>query len=218
MNSAGHLQAFTKALAQDHELVLEMAAILRRAQQFNIDYRSRTRRRLRERSRLLVHNIKRHRGFLYRVGLDAVRDRDSLAAIDHLLGRALRDAVSFHWALSTADLLAPEKEPELDALIAVRWLLAESMTVASTLAARPARRTSLPMSQLIARLGARLLPWEERQRYLDEYLSELDELAQDGPRRAQLGHALRLLVRAPALRWALRRAPETPLYAYRESR
>lgn len=212
MNRAAQFRAFTQALARDHKLAVEMDTILRRAQALNIDFRGRARQRLRERVQLLVNSLNRHCVFLRNL------DPDARTAVNHLLFRAYKDVVAFGWALEGTVALDPEKEPELDALIAVRWLLAESMTVAATLAEVVTRPASLPASQLIARVGARLLPWEERQRYLDEYLSELDELARESSRRAQLGHALRLLVRVPALRWELKRASETQLYAYRETR
>ncbi|MFE0025412.1 hypothetical protein [Amycolatopsis sp. NPDC059021] len=74
----------------------------------------------------------------------------------------------------------------------------------------PARRPIARGPQRAISWASRILPPADRERYFDEYLSELDELAQSAhPHRAQLMYAFRLLVRIPALRIALRaKAPE----------
>ncbi|WP_020636668.1 hypothetical protein [Amycolatopsis alba] len=62
------------------------------------------------------------------------------------------------------------------------------------------------MSWRILNLAVCVLPREERRRYLDEYASELHDLTQvEGlSGRTQIGYALRLLARTPALVFVLR--------------
>jgi transcriptional regulator with XRE-family HTH domain len=60
-------------------------------------------------------------------------------------------------------------------------------------------------AQRAIRWASRVLPVVERERYREEYLSELGDLAQSPhPRRAQLRYLLRLVSRIAALRFALR--------------
>lgn len=70
---------------------------------------------------------------------------------------------------------------------------------------RASRRAVSPVPRRAIGWAMRTLPSTERQRYLDEFLSELDELAQSTrPLRAQLRYTIRLLWRVPVLRFALR--------------
>ncbi|MGH3865851.1 MAG: hypothetical protein ACRDQ4_06855 [Pseudonocardiaceae bacterium] len=66
-------------------------------------------------------------------------------------------------------------------------------------------RSAKSMPGRVVALAVRMLPTSERVRYREEYRSELlDPQFLMLPRRKRLGYALRVLVRAPALRWALR--------------
>jgi hypothetical protein len=63
------------------------------------------------------------------------------------------------------------------------------------------------MSRRLAVCALRFLPVELRLDYEERFQSELFELAQSGTGRwRQVVHSLRVLVRAPSLRWALRRS------------
>ncbi len=70
---------------------------------------------------------------------------------------------------------------------------------------RVPRRPVAEGAQRAIRWASRVLPVVERERYREEYLSELGDLAQSPhPRRAQLRYLLRLVSRIAALRFALR--------------
>ncbi|MEO6091013.1 MAG: hypothetical protein ABIQ18_48710 [Umezawaea sp.] len=92
--------------------------------------------------------------------------------------------VEFGVRTTTTDLLGIdpsylELEPEVPASRSVTWLLGRA---------------------------AGLLPGADRERYLDEYRSELYELAAAGvPGRTRIACAVRILLRAPLLRWELRK-------------
>jgi hypothetical protein len=228
MTSADHLRVVTEALAQDRDLVRELDAILSRAQALNIDFRGTARRRLQERVHVLVRNIDRELGLLDGVDVYAVGPRAGKLAlgVERRLVHARGLALAFGRTLELGGLRDLDQGPASAVLVAVAYALDDSATAVAALAGVcaqalkreassrvPGRRAPLWVSQRVASCAVRLLPWEERQRYLDEYVSELDDLAQDEnlSRRAQLRHALRLLTRAPALSFALRAtAPQAP--------
>jgi hypothetical protein len=230
VSTGDHLRVVTRALAQDRRLVLELGTVVSRAQAVNVDFRGAARRRVLERSRLLVRNLDRDRGLLDDVDVhaagDAARARELALGVEHLLVRAREAALAFSRVLERGSRLDLGREPGLRVLVVVADTLGQAEVTTEALAllfarsprpedagCAPRRRAPLWASKRVADLAVRFLPWEERQRYLDEYVSELDDLAQtEHPSgRAQLWHALRLLVRAPALRFALRApAPEDP--------
>lgn len=72
--------------------------------------------------------------------------------------------------------------------------------------ARPKRRPGdvTPAAGRMIKLAAWLLPPTYQARYLEEFQGELREAAQDGSRRTQFLHAMRLLARTPALHMTLR--------------
>jgi hypothetical protein len=224
MSSTDHLRVVARALAQDRDLVGELDSIFSRAQTLNIDFRGTARRRLHERVHQLLRNIDRERALLDGVDVHAVGPRagELAAGVERCLGRAQELAVSFVRTLELGGLLDLDHGPASAVLVAVAHALDDSVAALAALTgvcaqsperAAPPRRSPLWVSQRVASFAVRLLPWEERQRYLDEYVSELDELAQTEnlSRRAQLWHALRLLARTPALRFALRATePQAP--------
>ncbi|MGW5720714.1 hypothetical protein ACWEVP_31390 [Amycolatopsis sp. NPDC003865] len=226
MSSADHLRVVARALAQDRDLAGELDVILSRAQALNIDFRGTARRRLQERVHQLVRNIDRERALLDGVdvhaAVDGPRAAELAAGAERSLGRAQESAVAFGRTLELGGLLDLDQGPASAVLVTVAHALDDSAAAVAALAevcARssereaPARRSPLWVSRRVANFAVLLLPWEERQRYLDEYVSELDDLAQTEnlSRRAQLWHALRLLVRTPALRFALRATePQAP--------
>lgn len=119
------------------------------------------------------------------------------------------------WAdeLLEAGAAAPVKARLVEAVIELEAFcraLAEARSTAATPEpdGPPAvvpRRPVARASQRAAEWASRAVPAVERERYFDEYLSELDDLAQSArPRRAQLLYVLRLFSRLPALRFALR--------------
>lgn len=64
------------------------------------------------------------------------------------------------------------------------------------------------MSRRLASCASRLLPVGVRSDYEERFQSELFELADSGLGRwRQVRHSLRVLVRAPSLRWVLRHSP-----------
>ncbi|MET9260120.1 hypothetical protein [Amycolatopsis sp. NPDC004079] len=230
MSLADHFRAFARALADDRNLVLEMGTILRRAPAVNLDFRATARRRLEDRIQLLLQKIDRECRLLDAVDLYAAGDQVHHARVlardlDRCLDRARESAFAFSRALQRAYRLDPDREPRLAVLGDVARALHESAALVNGLAGicvqqassdtaanSPNRRPPLRASRRIVSLAVRFLPWDERQRYLDEYVSELDALAQEenlSP-RAQVGHALRLLARTPGLLFALRSsAPRT---------
>ena len=223
MTTVDHLRVFGQALAQDRELVAEMCTILGRAQAINVDFRDAARRRLQTRVRLLVRSIDRERWLLDEVDIYNVEDltlaREIAFSVEGSLVRARAAALAFDRALETNSIIDLTREPELAVLVSVVQALDDSAAAVVALVELCAkvaeneglscaskRHSPLWASRRVANFAVRLLPWEERQRYLDEYVSELDDLAQTEniSRYAQLKYALRLLVRAPALRVALR--------------
>lgn len=226
MSSTDHLRVVARALAQDRDLVRELDTGLSRAQALNIDFRDAARRRLQEQVYQLVCNIDRERALLDGVDVLAAADGpqagELVAGIERGLGRARELATSFGWTLELGGPLDLDQEPASAVLVAVAHALDDSAAKVEALAgvcAHPpkreaaGRRSPLWVSRRVADFAVRLLPWQERQRYLDEYVSELDDLAQTEnlSRRAQLWHALRLLARTPALRFALRASePQAP--------
>lgn len=215
MTSADYFDELPRALSHDRRLAWELGRILDRAQRLNMDFRGHARRRLREEAALLAYRLEHRRGQIWDVDLSIV-DYAYSAVESATIGEAnLANAVMatrcFLRAVETASVLDPEREPSLRVLADVVFHLELAAADIATLAglfAEAERKVARPprVSRQLANLAVRLLPWEHRDRYLNEYLSELDELVQDASlsRRAQLRHALRLLVRTPALRLALR--------------
>ncbi|MBE1498071.1 transcriptional regulator with XRE-family HTH domain [Amycolatopsis lexingtonensis] len=158
-----------------------------------------------------------------RIGMTDVRQVEAatraLRELDYQYGGGFcRDAVAseLSWAesLQQAEAAVPVQE-RLEAAVGNLRSLAEPPLVESheppaAAAERAARRQAAPASQWVIRRASRVLPVIDRERYCDEYLSELDDLAQaPHPRRAQLAYVLRLVVRVPLLRFALRGDGET---------
>ncbi|MFJ9781285.1 hypothetical protein ACIRSS_16985 [Amycolatopsis sp. NPDC101161] len=230
MSSADQVLVVARALAQDRDLVGELDTIFTQAQALNIDFRGTARRRLQERVHQLLRNIDRERALLDGVDVHAAADGpragELAAGVERSLGRVEELVVSFGRTVELGGLLDLDHGPASVVLVAVAHALDDSLAAVAALAGvcaqpaereassgAPARRSPLWASRRVANFAVRLLPWEERQRYLDEYVSELDDLAQTEnlSRRAQLWHALRLLARTPALRFALRATePQAP--------
>jgi hypothetical protein len=230
MTAAEHFLTFTEALEHDHRLAWGLHRIIDRAQAINVDFRRGVYRRLQAQIQLLVHNIDRERRLLSEFDLYAAADRERACEValklDCWLVHAREGVLAFSQALERTNCLNLGRGPELDILVAIGQALNNSVALVTTLseifaqpptheALRriPIRRSPLWASQRIANVAVRLLPWDERERYLDEFVSELDALAQDKNLtwRAQLAHALQLLVRTPALIVALRAsASQTP--------
>ncbi|HEY3690477.1 MAG TPA: hypothetical protein VGL46_09255 [Pseudonocardiaceae bacterium] len=218
-----HFQTFAQSLIDDRNLVFEMSTIIYRAQAVNIDFREATRRRLEKRIRLLLQRIDRECRLLDAIDLCAAgnhihRVRELAQNLAYHLDRARESTLAFDQTLYGAYRLAPDREPHLTVLVDVAHALDASAALVDGLgeiyaqqarvdaaAGSPDRRLPIRASRRIASLAVRLLPWDERLRYLDEYVSELDTLTQDEtlPPREQIRHALRLLTRTPALLFAL---------------
>ncbi|GAA3002819.1 hypothetical protein [Actinokineospora diospyrosa] len=64
------------------------------------------------------------------------------------------------------------------------------------------------LSRGLTSLAVRLLPAADRERFREDFLAEIWEIAEAGSKRAQARHALRVLVRAPLLRRELRTPAE----------
>lgn len=215
MTSADYFDGFMRALSQDRALTCKLDKILRRTQQLNIDFRGPARRWLYSEAWLLTHRLERRRDQIQILDMSTVDYATSAfevaTFVELNLANASAMATIFRQGVEVASVLDAEREPGLDALSDVVHQLELAAAKVASLAgifAEAEREVARPLrvSQQLANFAARLLPWEERERYLNEYLSELDELAQDDSvsRRAQLCYALRLLVRTPALRLALR--------------
>ena len=87
----------------------------------------------------------------------------------------------------------------------------ESVTISSIIESMVRPRPSAAWCGWLVTWAASILPAADRTRGLEEYRSELYELAVIGaPQRARLACALRILLRAPLLRWELRRPQREP--------
>ena len=199
-------EAYLRTLERDQELAWQLKNMLRRARRLNVDFREPVRRRLRMEAAMLAHRLDTSRALLHTME-PSVAAASIVDRIDWYLTHARGEIAAFRRALDAASTLDTEQviAGPAEAVHCLRRAIGDTIRLVN-LAAAAVRPAPMRASLRVASLAARLLPWEHRDRYLGEYLSELDELAQDDAvsRRTQLRHALRLLARAPALHLALR--------------
>ncbi len=137
--------------------------------------------------------------------------RELASALGHAASHArelasARDHDRSHAVVRDLDLLRDlardlARDSDLAGRLAV-YLAFHSVT--SEVQERVARSAKSMPGRVVA-LAVRMLPASERVRYREEFRSELlDPEFLKLPRRKRLGYALRVLVRTPTLRWALR--------------
>ncbi|WP_394363467.1 hypothetical protein [Amycolatopsis sp. SB7-3] len=222
MSTADSFHAFARVLVEDRLVVSELETILRRAHAVNIDFRGTARRQLRNRIRLLLRDIEREHRLLEGIDSHTAYDRERAEDLQTALGWRLSYArygvFAFSRALDQARASDLDQQFELDIRLAVGQALDDCLPLVNELAGMFAQaptehalrsgqvRRSSWVSLRLVNLAVCALPWEERQRYLCEYASELHDLAQGGghSKLGQVRYALRLLVRTPALTFALR--------------
>lgn len=223
MSTVGCFRALVRMIAENRANVSQLDRLIRQAHAVNIDFRDTARRRLQNRIHPLLRDIEHGHRLLE--GIDPHAAETPVRADDllHALGRRLASAhdgvVAVGHALERASASDFDQRFALDIRVAVRQALDDCVPLVTelasifaqapkrdTLSSRQARRPSVWVSLKIVNLAGCLLPWEARQRYLDEYASELHDLAQaeDHSRLGQVTYALRLLIRTPALIFALR--------------
>lgn len=162
------------------------------------------------RARTLAHNPGQDRILLDGLELARALDRDSgdpdppLARVfdrdggDLALARAIASALDRTRALSSGDFGRILARAEARAADLVRYL--ETLDDQVTGDVQPSK-----MSRQLTAWAVRMLPAADRPKYTEMFRSELFDLARCGSgRRAQLAHAIRVLVRAPLLRRELR--------------
>jgi hypothetical protein len=214
MTSVDHLNTYAGRLALCRMQVLDLHDALNRARQRDIDFMGPALQPLLSDAQELAGRLYGILGTVRQVRQSSV-DRiavETMAEIETDIEFATKVIVQLTRVLDKPVTVGVAEHPALDVLLVVEDRIYEAMLGLRTAArhaaegeGKTARRSPTSTSVRVANLAVRLLPWDERERYLAEYLSELDELAQDlVSRRAQLRYALRLLVHAPALRRALR--------------
>jgi len=130
------------------------------------------------------------------------RDRasDLVRDLDHSLAVRSLDPT---FALPLTRDRARTVANNLDSALALTLTAPSASESGKTSAQRPARRVTLSANGL-AVAASRLLPAADQPRYREEYRCELWDLADAGAGRAQqIGYAIRLVIRAVPLRYAV---------------